>query len=265
MTRTIANPLPCIRCNYELQGLPETAVCPECALPVCDSAGGLAPAARRALRRSLGVIVLASIWRPIAVLFAIVVLTAPNMRPPFTNPSLKVIAGLIALATVMGEWWAILTIPRSLTLHAPSWLLIAVGVCGCSIAAVAITAILGVSPATAYVGIATMPLLILIPAVVTLVLCSMISQRLLRDEGLARWCRVAAFAVPLLATVGLVFAGVGPIFAALIQFATVLGVYVKLNPKSSPALSPDAPASPHPTHDSSAPSPDPTRANPSTE
>lgn len=124
----ITTPLPCIACGYNLEGLAEDAVCPECATPVRDSIErGLSFTRRRVLRRAATVIACATVFR-----FALLVgpplwlakhWTAGAPYPVTTPLSVVLAVCIVGLAANLADWcaWFVFTSPRGIGGLEPRW------------------------------------------------------------------------------------------------------------------------------------------------
>lgn len=113
----------CIRCAYNLRGLPMAGRCPECGTPVADSLRGsllqyAGPEYLATIHRGL-ILVLGAILASVASLFLAIflgVILAGTTAPALLNSG---IGFLISLVSILGYWWFTVPDPLFAGVHKP--------------------------------------------------------------------------------------------------------------------------------------------------
>lgn len=236
--RTIANPLPCISCGYDLLGLAEGAVCPECALPIANSIEGrIHPGRLRVIRsatRSLAWLIsikapftcagLAS-FAAVFVLFGIL-----SSVPPGELIAALLPIGALALAVVILEWLALFRLTSRAGVRGMSAArrsdigFLHAGII-IQIIAAPIAALLGL--AELWSGMAFALLAVLVGRFVQFLASMIVFARLaraLRNARLAKWCVAMSFTIPLVMVFGSAIYGLGGLVAAGLLIATAIRV-----------------------------------------
>lgn len=234
--RTITIPLPCIACDYDLQGLTEDALCPECALPIRQSIDGrISPARIKGIHRQTHALAwLITIKAPFtcAGFFAYigVVLFAFAGVDPTVLWIVAAVCGVGAIVVVVMEWFALwrLTSPAGVRgMSAKSRSDIGFLHAGIVVQIIALPIALVFALADAWAG-AAFSLLAVGVGRFTQFLASMIVfarlARALRNPSLATSCIAMAIAIPVVAVLGSAAYGVGGLIAAGLLIATAIRV-----------------------------------------
>jgi hypothetical protein len=238
MTRTIANPLPCIRCNYELQGLDESAVCPECGLAAQDSIDGRIHDERLAVIRSsvrtlAWTIGLKSPFTCAGLLAYVVILGVMVAITASTN--LAAVLGIVfialvgaAFAIVIIEWVALYRLTsragvRGMTVGRRSDIgFLRAGILAQIIVA-PLAALVALGPEPWIAGIIVLGVAVgrFVQFVATCVIYGRLARRL-GAESVAKWCFAMAWVIPAVAVFGSTLYGLGGLVAAGLNIATAV-------------------------------------------
>jgi hypothetical protein len=234
--RTITIPLPCITCDYNLQGLPEDARCPECALPIRQSIDGrISPQRLRHIRRQTHALAwLITIKAPftcagfVAYIIGAVVLLALAGLDTSWLIAIGGVGAAIVIAVVVMEWFAFwrLTSPAGVRgMSAKSRSDIGFLRAGIVVQAVAAPVAGLFALADAWIGVSFAILAVGVGRFVQFLASMIVFARLaraLRNQPLATWCTTMAAVIPVVAVFGSVLYGLGGLVAAGLLIATAI-------------------------------------------